>query len=334
MILILNRIRAKVPVIMMGETGCGKTSLIKKLSELKNNGDSEQMKTFNIHAGITDEDIIEKIKEYDQEAKRMKFGKDLWVFLDEINTCKSMGLISELMCKRSCQGKKIDSNIVFIAACNPYRYLKGNNDAEIALNINLAVKENEKINDKQKKELEKESTKTKLVYTVNPLPHSLLNYVFNFGSLKEDDEHKYIENMIEKPFNEIFNLDDDKENKVIEKNEIKDEKQENEIKIDNKEDELKKIKNLAIDMVFEAQKFIRNNTDVSSVSLREIRKFIIFYKFFYGYLKFKKENCLNLNHIDKDFNYENLSKFQLQVYSINLSIFMCYYLRLTNKKLR
>ena len=38
MILILLRIRENIPVIMMGETGCGKTSLIRKLSELINNG--------------------------------------------------------------------------------------------------------------------------------------------------------------------------------------------------------------------------------------------------------------------------------------------------------
>ena len=45
----------------------------------------------------------------------------IWVFLDEINTCKSMGLISELMCKKTYRGKPIPTNVVFIAACNPYR---------------------------------------------------------------------------------------------------------------------------------------------------------------------------------------------------------------------
>ena len=42
MVLILLRIRANIPVIMMGETGCGKTSLIKKLSELLNNGSKKK----------------------------------------------------------------------------------------------------------------------------------------------------------------------------------------------------------------------------------------------------------------------------------------------------
>ena len=58
MIFILMRIKADIPVIMMGETGCGKTSLIRKLSELMNNGTTKNMKILNIHAQITDEDII------------------------------------------------------------------------------------------------------------------------------------------------------------------------------------------------------------------------------------------------------------------------------------
>ena len=227
-ILILIRIKANVPVIMMGETGCGKTSLIKKLSELLNNGNSNKMKIINFHAGVTDNDIIKKIEKYDNEAKKLEEGKNMWIFLDEINTCKSMGLISELMCKRSYQGKAISKNIVFIAACNPYRQAKKINDEEIGLNINLAFKELEKISAKDRKKLEKENNRTKLVYTVNPLPYSLLNYVFNFGSLKEEDEHKYIENMLEKPFNDIYLNNDYKDEIKIKKNEVK-EKDENKI---------------------------------------------------------------------------------------------------------
>ena len=62
MILILLRIRAGIPVIMMGETGCGKTSLIKILSTLLNRG-KMNLKIMNIHAGIEDKDIINFIEE-------------------------------------------------------------------------------------------------------------------------------------------------------------------------------------------------------------------------------------------------------------------------------
>ena len=142
MALILLRIRARIPVIMMGETGCGKTSLIRKLSELLNNGDQNKMKILNIHAGTSDKEIIKFLdkkvipdaeileKEEKEKAKKLKETdkgfiydeKKLWVFLDEINTCKSMGLITEILCKHTYQGKSIPSNVAFIAACNPYRY--------------------------------------------------------------------------------------------------------------------------------------------------------------------------------------------------------------------
>jgi len=57
MIHILMKTRAKVPIIMMGETGCGKTSLIKMLSLLKNKGEI-RMKILNIHEGVGDDEII------------------------------------------------------------------------------------------------------------------------------------------------------------------------------------------------------------------------------------------------------------------------------------
>ena len=62
MCLILIRLRANIPVIMMGETGCGKTSLIRKLSELQNNGNF-LLVIDNIHTGHTNEDIIKFIEE-------------------------------------------------------------------------------------------------------------------------------------------------------------------------------------------------------------------------------------------------------------------------------
>ena len=158
---------------------------------------------------------------------------------------------------------------------------------------------------------------------MNPLPHSLLNFVFDFGSLDKKDEQKYIQNMIEKPFTDIFNQN-------IDEKEKKDEKK----SINNNNNELKRIKDFAINMLIAAQNFIRDKTDVSAVSLREIRKFIIFYKFFVEYLKLKRENYISLNLQDKEFKYQSLTNFMLQIYSINLSIFMCYYLRLTNKNLR
>ena len=74
MILILFRIQANIPVIMMGETGCGKTALITKLSQILNNGE-ETVKIINIHPGITDEILCEKMKEKEREIIKEKKHK-------------------------------------------------------------------------------------------------------------------------------------------------------------------------------------------------------------------------------------------------------------------
>ena len=327
MILILLRIRANIPIIMMGETGCGKTSLIKMLSKLMNNGSEEKMKVLNIHAGISDNDIINFIDHISEDArmceeedkkeeeKRKKLNqifiqRKLWVFLDEINTCKSMGLISELMCKHTCQGKPIPSNIVFIAACNPYRYYKGIKNSA-GLDIKNAVKEKKHLNEKELERL-KRNANSNLVYTVNPLPHSLLNYVFDFGNLEPADEEKYIRSIVEEPIKRI------NKNLEIEKIQI--------------------IHYFAAKLISEAQNFTRKHNEISSVSLREIRRYNIFYEFFYKYLNHKKDACnnseLNKVIVEGDIFYKNIDQITLQIYSIILGIFMCYYLRITENKTR
>ena len=89
MILILIRIRANIPVIMMGETGCGKTSLIRMLSRLLNDGSNKKMKILNIHSGITDNDIIDFIeKEILEDAKKYQVEDD-----ENAKKAKEKGLI-------------------------------------------------------------------------------------------------------------------------------------------------------------------------------------------------------------------------------------------------
>jgi len=89
-------------------------------------------------------------------------------------------------------------------------------------------------------------------------------------------------------------------------------------------------------MIFESEKFIKDNYDISSVSLRDIKRFNVFYEFFFDYLKDKKGKSNNLGKNDNSFKmkYDKLTEFDLQKYSINLAIFICYYIKISNKKLR
>ena len=165
-ILIFLRIRARIPVILMGETGCGKTTLIEMASKMLYKG-KICIKKMNIHAGINDEDIIKFMKNVkdivDAEDKRMLKAKKtefekmnekekklylkkssfekiyseyekqiknrkIWIFFDEINTCNSLGLFTEIFCKRTIYGKPLDERFIFIAACNPYRFSDNKNN--------------------------------------------------------------------------------------------------------------------------------------------------------------------------------------------------------------
>ena len=288
MCLILIRIRAKIPIIMMGETGCGKTSLIKILSLLQNNGNKKCMKIDNIHAGHTNKDICNFIEKEvlpdakklaDEETERKKNytagtefeEKKLWVFFDELNTCNSMDLLSEIICKHSYQGKVLPENIVFIGAANPYRKSEQKN-------VGLKIKNNFY------------SQYSDLVYSVNPMPHSLLNFVFDFGSVNPKDEKNYIKKMIH--------------NKIIEKN----------------------LNDFATDLIVIAQNYVRKKNGISSVSLREIRRFVIFYDFFLDYF-YKKSKIIEQKSDEKYFSLITNKK---DILSINLSIYLVYYLRLSD----
>ena len=279
MILILLRIRAGIPIIMMGETGCGKTSLIKNLSALLNKGEAK-LKILNIHAGIKDQDIINFIENVNQEVNNGNNNSNdkIWVFFDEINTCNSMGLLSEIFYKHTYYGKKLNNRLTFIGACNPYR-LK---------TINTEKRKEEEQNDYALINEDKNNynNKQKLVYLVNPLPHSLLTSIFDFGNLSLNDEKKYIYSIVKETLKQ-YNLSE-------------------------------KIEKIFIDEIILCQNYIRDHNDVSSVSLRELRRFNILFQFFTDYLN-------NKNHNNDD---------QLYINSLCLCLYFCYYIRLSNYKLR
>ena len=68
----------------------------------------------------------------------------------------------------------------------------------------------------------------KLVYSVNPLPYSLLNFVYDFASLEEKDERKYIQKVSfkEEPIEKenIYKLKDEEKPKKKEEEKPKEEK--------------------------------------------------------------------------------------------------------------
>ena len=173
MVLIIQRINAGIPVIVMGETGCGKTSLVRYLAKTCD----VPFHVFNFHAGITEEELVSFVRKMEEEAKS---GKDVWVFLDEINTCEYLGTVNEMICHRSIKGKPLTPNLVFVAACNPYRLRPPGK-------ISTAGLSGKTITDEY----------SKLVYRVHPLPETMIDFVWDYGSLSSEDERAYIGRMVE-----------------------------------------------------------------------------------------------------------------------------------------
>lgn len=63
--------------------------------------------------------IIDFVKSFQTKAIAAP-NRNFWMFLDEINTCDHLGLISELICHRTMLGVPLPHNLCLIAACNPY----------------------------------------------------------------------------------------------------------------------------------------------------------------------------------------------------------------------
>ena len=65
MCMVLLRIRSRIPVIIMGETGCGKTSLVRFLSNIVH----ATFEVRDIHAGTTEESLHALIEQKIKEAR-------------------------------------------------------------------------------------------------------------------------------------------------------------------------------------------------------------------------------------------------------------------------
>ncbi|PKK65362.1 hypothetical protein RhiirC2_68609 [Rhizophagus irregularis] len=223
MALILLRVRANIPVIVCGEAGCGKTSLIAYLALIA----EVQFMALNMHAGV-DERIIMLFM--NDALKKAEKG-EIWLFFDEINTCNHIGLLADLISRRMLNGKLIHPNIRLFSACNPYRIRKRTTSKTGLIN---KVKMYEERNH--------------LVYQVKPLPDQILDYVWDYGILKPEDEYRYIQIMAEK--------------------------------------ELKTLAHpVFAELLFASQKFTRKVEEPYSVSLRDVKRAITLVKFFYNSLE-------------------------------------------------
>ncbi|XP_036971896.1 E3 ubiquitin-protein ligase rnf213-alpha-like isoform X2 [Acanthopagrus latus] len=198
MMAIHMRFRCGIPVIIMGETGCGKTKLIKFMCELKRCGAlAENMKLVKVHGGTTSEILHEKVKEAETLARNntQNHKFDSVLFFDEANTTGAISSIKEILCDHSVQGQQLGSQtgLQIVAACNPYRKHTDKMIERLeASGLGYRVRA-EDTDDKLGS-----IPLRQLVYRVHKLPPSMIPLVWDFGQLNDPTEKMYIEQMVQR----------------------------------------------------------------------------------------------------------------------------------------
>ena len=268
MVLIIQRIRAGIPVIVMGETGCGKTSLVRYLATTCD----VSFREFDFHAGVSEEEVVTFVLEVEKEAENVK---EIWVFLDEINTCEYLGTINEIICYRRLKGKSLMPNITFIAACNPYRLRPPDNISTAGLGGKIVADEY-----------------SRLVYRVHPLPETMIDFVWDYGSLDTTDERAYIDRMVEGITGNV--------NKLL------------------------------VELLCISQEYIREMENTRyCVSLRDAHRCIILVKWFKNTLQKRKDLPLSIFKDGQKYH-EAARKFPREIRSFVLALAHCYQSRLTS----
>ena len=191
------RLKTKIPVVCMGETGCGKTRMIQYLCDLVRGSkkDSKNMVVFKVHGGVTHELVKQRVfKAVKLAEENARKGIPLTVmFFDEANTTNAISSIKEVMIDRLIDGEPIPetSTLQFICAVNPYRrhtdtmvkklegaglgyHIRAENTLDTLGSIPLR----------------------QLVYRVHALPLSMMPLVWDFGSVSRENEKKYIAQMV------------------------------------------------------------------------------------------------------------------------------------------
>ncbi|KAK7465937.1 hypothetical protein BaRGS_00037515, partial [Batillaria attramentaria] len=197
---IYMRFRCNIPVIIMGETGCGKTRLVKFMCALQTpkQAATSTVVLMKVHGGTTVEDIHEKVKEAESLARetRSQFpNRPVYtvLFFDEANTTEAVGAVKEVMCDGAMNGKPIQlhHSLKMVAACNPYR----KHSAEVIERLEKAGLGYHVSAEKTCDKLGRLPMR-QLVYRVQPLPQSMLPLVWDFGQLTPEAERMYIIHMV------------------------------------------------------------------------------------------------------------------------------------------
>ncbi|XP_062362182.1 E3 ubiquitin-protein ligase RNF213 [Cinclus cinclus] len=293
------RFRCNIPVVIMGETGCGKTRLVKFLCQLRRSFvEVENMKLVKVHGGTTAEMIYARIREAEALAKsnKQKHGLDTVLFFDEANTTEAVSSIKEVLCDRTVQGKPLvsGSGLRIIAACNPYRKHTDGMIQRLELaGLGYRVKA-----DNSREKLGSIPLR-QLVYRVHALPPSMIPLVWDFGQLSDRAEKMYIQQIVQRVAEEL----------PMARDEV----------------------STVTEVLFASQQYMRQRDDECSfVSLRDVERCMEVFKWFY------RHRQLLLRELEKYLAERKAPKGSgdrsAVIWSLVLAVGVCYHASLERKE--
>ncbi|KAM6211439.1 E3 ubiquitin-protein ligase rnf213-alpha-like [Sarcoramphus papa] len=294
MLAIHLRFQCGIPVIIMGETGCGKTKLVQFMCSLQRAGrDIQNMVVVRVHGGTTSKTIHQKVRQAIELARinEERHKVDTVLFFDEANTSEAIFAIKEVLCDRSVNGEKIlTDHLKVVTACNPYkRHTKETIEKLEKAGLGYRVRSEDTLEKLGYIPLRQ------LVYRVKPLPPSLLPLVWDFGELNEKTQSLYIREIVKSTM----------KNKIA-------------------------IGNLDVftSVISASQKFLRRKKDECRVaSLRDIERCMSIALWFY-----KLRDLLFPQIDEKKYKTEQESILNDAQRALVLSVGACYYVSLESRK--
>ncbi|XP_067411298.1 E3 ubiquitin-protein ligase rnf213-alpha-like isoform X2 [Emydura macquarii macquarii] len=195
MLAIHLRFQCGIPVIVMGETGCGKTKLVQFMCSLQRAGrDVQNMMLVRVHGGTSSKIIHQKVNEAIELARfnEEMYNMDTVLFFDEANTTEAVFAIKEVLCDQSVNGEPISTTrLKVVSACNPYkRHTKETIEKLEKAGLGYRVRSEDTLEKLGYIPLRQ------LVYRVQPLPPSMLPLVWDFGELNEKTQSLYIRQIV------------------------------------------------------------------------------------------------------------------------------------------
>ncbi|KAJ5076909.1 e3 ubiquitin-protein ligase rnf213 [Anaeramoeba ignava] len=190
------RFFSNIPVIFVDGNDYEKIFLIKYLVEVVMN---QKLIIFLINPNTSEQDIIQFINQQEENTH-------LTILFHEINTASKgcIILLKEILLDRSCNGVPLDPKINLLASLKTFsqkEFKELQTKIQIQKEIDDANDNNSNSNNMDK-ELKNKKINETIIYP-RLIPDSFYDEIFDFGSLENNEETKYISLIVERKLKEI-----------------------------------------------------------------------------------------------------------------------------------